>query len=614
MTDRHSDRFVSCQELGSFFLTRNLEALKNRWPRLADMVQQTDSSNVLLIPDGGPNYRCRIGDTWIHGPEPIAKELERLRKPVERALQTPNTDLLYLHGTGLGYMAAEIVHRTKPRGDPHEIPIGIVFLEHRAEMFKAMLQLSDWTPVLQSPRMFFCMGAEIGKTCREIHGRYLLDASGRPVHIPCRQLPPDEAQIYRQATLEIDRSRRKYHVVKQQQDTELRNRRSKPVRKIERIWAWVGTRDRAVQYPIRGLLSAFGRMGFETRLLEVDPESYRPPWHNFIDLRSYNPDLVIQANLPSTLLFPPEFAESLPIPRIIWYLDNPRNFWHQRPGYSFTEHDYVFVWDESYKEFLQSCGAKGVHVLPLATEPQSPVDPQQRFRCTLSFVGQVIDQRHIWNRLAPEQIGALDKMVQLYMQRPSAGIRSLAGGLSSRENALVQQITSQLGLSLPYFLYGEGNTRRRVAILEAVAQYGLKLYGPDAWLKVTRDDSPLRGCFCGLIDYQNEFPVLSRSSTINLNVRSLQSLRSLNMRDYDVPLQGGFLLSEWVDGADSSFEPDKEMAFWQGIDDLKKKIEWYLDRPEEREQIIQRGRDRILRDHTYDARAKQVMEILSESL
>jgi len=605
-----SNPFISCEELGSFFFERNLEVLEKRWPEQAASIRQADVREIVLIPNGGPNYRCRIGDTWIHGPDETSREIESLRKPVDRALASPDTDLLYLHGIGLGYLAGEIFRETAPSGDPHQIPIGLVLLEHRVELLKAMLLLNDWTPLLCSRRVFLCVGGDLLGQCRRIREQSLLDASLRPAHLPCRRLPPEEAQVYRQITLDIERSTRTYHTIRQREETQLRERHREPPRTIRKVWTWVGIRDRAVQYPIRGLMNALERKGVEIRILEVDPESYRPPRYNFMDLRSFDPDLVIQANLPSSLLFPPEFARNLPIPRVIWYLDNPQNFWHQRPGYFFTDHDHVFVWDESYKGFPKACGATNVEILSLATNPQSPVEPQEKFACTLSFVGQVIDQRHVWDRLLPDETGVMENLVRLYMQNPRADIRSLTAALSSQESALIQKITARFRLPLLYFLYGAANTKRRVALLEAVAQYGLKLYGPEAWLRVTREDSPLRKCFCGLIDYRTEFPILSRSSTINLNIRSLQSLRSLNMRDYDVPLQGGFLLSEWVDGADAFFLPDREMVFWRGIDDLKKKIEFYLEHPEERKQIIREGRERVLRDHTYDARAEQLIETL----
>jgi spore maturation protein CgeB len=99
-----------------------------------------------------------------------------------------------------------------------------------------------------------------------------------------------------------------------------------------------------------------------------------------------------------------------------------------------------------------------------------------------------------------------------------------------------------------------------------------------------------------------------------LNIHSLHALNSLNQRDFNCPLLGGFLLTDWVDGADAFFEPDREMAFYYDLDDLEEKIRFYLDHPEARNEIIQRGRERVLREHIYAKRVPRVLDILKKRI
>ena len=73
-----------------------------------------------------------------------------------------------------------------------------------------------------------------------------------------------------------------------------------------------------------------------------------------------------------------------------------------------------------------------------------------------------------------------------------------------------------------------------------------------------------------------------RSSTINLNIHSLHAIASLNMRDYDVPLQDSFLLTDWVTGADRWFEPEREMVFYRSLEDLHGRIDEFLSHPPEK--------------------------------
>ena len=46
------------------------------------------------------------------------------------------------------------------------------------------------------------------------------------------------------------------------------------------------------------------------------------------------------------------------------------------------------------------------------------------------------------------------------------------------------------------------------------------------------------------------------------------------------------------------------------VDELKKLIEYYLDRPDERMEIARNAYQRVVRDHTYDNRAREILRIV----
>jgi len=70
-------------------------------------------------------------------------------------------------------------------------------------------------------------------------------------------------------------------------------------------------------------------------------------------------------------------------------------------------------------------------------------------------------------------------------------------------------------------------------------------------------------------------------------------------------LAGGFLLSDWVPAVGRYFVPGKEAVYWSDVDDLRRKTVYYLAHPEERERIVQQGRERIMREHTYNRRVEE---------
>jgi spore maturation protein CgeB len=77
-------------------------------------------------------------------------------------------------------------------------------------------------------------------------------------------------------------------------------------------------------------------------------------------------------------------------------------------------------------------------------------------------------------------------------------------------------------------------------------------------------------------------------------------------RNFEIPSCGGFLLTDHADDLDAYFTPGREIALFDGDRDLAAKIRYYLDHEEERAQIADAGLQRTLRDHTYQARFKEI--------
>ncbi|MGB9715905.1 MAG: glycosyltransferase family protein, partial [Thermodesulfovibrionales bacterium] len=61
------------------------------------------------------------------------------------------------------------------------------------------------------------------------------------------------------------------------------------------------------------------------------------------------------------------------------------------------------------------------------------------------------------------------------------------------------------------------------------------------------------------------------------------------------------------------FKPNQEIICYRTIDELKKLIEYYLKHPEERVQIAEAAYHRVLMEHTYDHRAKEILDIIYRS-
>lgn len=81
-------------------------------------------------------------------------------------------------------------------------------------------------------------------------------------------------------------------------------------------------------------------------------------------------------------------------------------------------------------------------------------------------------------------------------------------------------------------------------------------------------------------------------------------------RNFEVPGCGGFLLTERVPHLERYFELDREVAVFDGVDDLLDKVRYWLGHDEERQQVADAGYRRVLSEHTYDHRFAAIFDDL----
>ncbi len=607
----HCSDWLTVSDVSGSILDRNLEELRTRFPDIFERcINRLEDSAVEVQALGGHLYRCRSGRTWIHGQDPVAAETRGLVDLAVNAFSNKENDLFCFLGFGLGYVVAEIFERFPKQVGKFEYSRGIVIFERDPALFVAALALFDWRPLLGSGMVFLCVGEDWERQWNNLCCIHRLTSCNKPALLfgyPVRD--PSEKDRYVALAGEIQRQWNQAKQTPYDHHRKLRQRSYGPdAEPCKKVWTWYNPAERAIPHILSGLLDAIQERGMTGRMLPIQSDAYYPPWFQFHDLAAFDPDLIVQINLPSSVLFPEKWAHEIPLPRLVWYVDSPINFWHDHPEFYFTDHDHVCVWDETYVPFLQKCGAKAVHVLPYAADIQPPGEPLEQYRTPLSFVGQVKDQSALKSTLTAEERAYLDGIVEEKLSCMKETFEEILRRCPPPSSVGMDRLREKIHVD--YYLYVEANARHRIRVLESLSPFGLSLYGSEEWLSVLPEKSPLRTSFCGPLDHRTEFPSLMRSSTINLNIHSIHALASLNMRDYDVPLQDSFLLTDWVTDADRWFEPTTEMVFYHSLEDLRAKVEEFLAYPEKREPIIRAGKERVLADHTYAKRLDQILKIV----
>lgn len=290
----------------------------------------------------------------------------------------------------------------------------------------------------------------------------------------------------------------------------------------------------------------------------------------------------------------------LPSKKWVWFLDDPRFFVHQ----PLETDEFAFCFDETYVEWLDRFCPRGAGFLPLAADREALGAYREDFAHEVSFVGGVIDQSGRRGQLPPDMRTYVDRLAELKLEMRWKTFDELAA-----EHPVAPGKRIRITGPVAHYLYWEANNRRRVRVLEALSGYDFAIYGNEDW-KVLLEGSPLLERFMGPADPLDELPSIFASSQINLNIHSIQCRGSLNQRDFNAPVCGGFLLSDWVPAAGRYFDPGIEAVYWSDTDDLRRKIDYYLARPGERARIVENGRARVSRDHTYARRTDDLLKQL----
>lgn len=89
-----------------------------------------------------------------------------------------------------------------------------------------------------------------------------------------------------------------------------------------------------------------------------------------------------------------------------------------------------------------------------------------------------------------------------------------------------------------------------------------------------------------------------------------QNPEQIKGRSFEIPSCGGFQLSGSVEDLDEYYENGKEIVCYEDVDDLRKKIDYYLSNEDERAAIAQAGYQRTLREHTFAHRFANIFKRL----
>ncbi|MBO6214297.1 MAG: glycosyltransferase family 1 protein, partial [Lachnospiraceae bacterium] len=159
-----------------------------------------------------------------------------------------------------------------------------------------------------------------------------------------------------------------------------------------------------------------------------------------------------------------------------------------------------------------------------------------------------------------------------------------------------------------YFIDRKITQIERIRLLNGIGErFGekndLKLFTLDSNYKIKGISN------MGVAEYNSEMPYVFRDSRINLNI-TLRSIKyGIPLRCMDILGCGGFLLTNYQPDFLIDFVPGQDFVYYEDMDDMLGKIDYYLSHESERADIAAAGADKARTLFSLKAVYERIFEI-----
>ncbi len=156
----------------------------------------------------------------------------------------------------------------------------------------------------------------------------------------------------------------------------------------------------------------------------------------------------------------------------------------------------------------------------------------------------------------------------------------------------------------------------RIQMLKGLTDYNLKIWGvnwyePELLPHVVEGEKGFD---------TEEYMKIIAGSKINLNLHSSvihegidPEADAINPRVFEIASAGGFQLCDPCKGLENLFDTREEIPTYTDLKTLREKIDYYLVHEEDRKAIAKKARERALKEHTYEHRAQEMLDYITEN-
>ena len=579
-------------------IERNLRLLSSEWAPIAEKIQQEQNNKeARLIPSEEGGLGCRlingVSEAWVHS---SSNPIQEALLPLENFNPTENA-LVIIWQSGLGYMASELRNRRR-EGKTH---FRLIVVETRNTAFRASLQVTDYYGLFNSRSTYFFAGSRSESDLMEFLKRYPWLLRDEVIVMPGSQFGDSDrelARIHNQIEELRRDSYRKIEALKQ---------KTLNVSTIPHTVISAGLHPSHAEVLCEAFQSRHWTVSKRleqssvTRFIE-DPESYLNVCEKGL------PKLVLSFGGKSDLsLEDLRQLKKRNVKTAAWFYDNPFRFPISDEELSLISA--VFVFDSYYENYFKKRGVPSCQTIPAAIGIVSHErTPPETYRENITFLGSTgIERVTFYSNNCPFESKKLSNLPKDIMD----GLLEADGAKRHRYMEEIIEYDGSMHAMVKLLLLEEYiGYRLRIKFLSAIADLPLGIYGDQHWANQQAVGS-LSTCFRGRgTHYPDETVDLYRTSKININIFHAQCVDSATTRIYDTLAVGGFVLSEYRPVLDREFKIGKDLDVFQTPEELREKVEYYLENDDQRRQIALHGQATVHEFAIYERRVDKILEYM----
>lgn len=368
----------------------------------------------------------------------------------------------------------------------------------------------------------------------------------------------------------------------------------------------------------KDIQSAMNNLGYRADIYEEPEESKKEYYSRQLIDVFMEYDFIFSVNF-----FPrvSDICEKMHKKYISWTVDSPLiAMFHESV---FNECNYIFIFDKFSYVYFKQLGVKHVYHMPLAVNTKrldelldnAGEDELIRYNADVSFVGGLYHKNSydgIKDKLSDYLKGYFDAAMTAQLDWFGENIfdRMLTVDILEQLGQIIDFKKDERSFSDIKLVFSSTFLGYKMAQFERITCLNKLATKCNVSLYTDKSSDALIGVdVIGSVNYEKDMPKVFNRSKVNMNFTIRNIRTGIPLRVWDVLGAGGFMLTNFQAELPAYFENGKHLVYYESVQDMLEKAEYYLKHEDERCQISHNGHELVKKYHSYENRLKQIFNI-----